>query len=269
MGEKLANAPVFFTIAQVRHNPILSVQDYLTVIQESMRREGYPDYKRVPSFQIVLPQPASGEASQVSTPAAQQVERYLFSTLDGTRGFIVELGALSLQTTEYETYEAFSGEFFKGLRIIHEALKLDYTERVGIRYLDAVVPPTDKEIGEYLVPGALGISAVLPDSVQVTQSFSQTDILTPVGTLIARAIIRNGPLGFPIDLQPLGLNVAERFSKIQGVHAILDTDAYYFGREKFDVDALQSRFRALHDVIGTAFWATVTNRAKEAFSQST
>jgi uncharacterized protein (TIGR04255 family) len=268
MGEKLANAPVYFTIAQIRHNPILSIQDYLAVIQESMRRAGYPDYKRVPSVQIVLPHAAPGEASQVSTPAAQQVERYLFSTLDGTRGFIVEPGAFSLQTTEYETYEAFSEEFFKGLRIIHETVKLDYTERVGIRFLDAVVPPTEKEINEYLVPSALGISSVLPDSVQVTQSFSQTDILTPAGTLIARAIVRNGPLGFPIDLQPLGLNVAERFSKIQGVHAILDTDAYYFEREKFDVGTLQSRLQALHDVIGTAFWATVTDRAKETFVNS-
>jgi uncharacterized protein (TIGR04255 family) len=265
MGQKLSNAPVYFTIAQVRHNPVLSIQDYLAAIQENMRRGGYPDYRRVPNLQIVLPQIGPGEPSLVCTPTAQQIERYLFSTLDGTRGFIVEPGAFSLQTTEYETYEAFSEEFFKGLRIIHETVKLDYTERVGIRYLDAVVPPTEKELGEYLVPGALGISSVLPDSVQVTQSFSQTDILTPAGTLIARTIIRNGPLGFPIDLQPLGLNVAERFSKIQGVHAILDTDAFCLGREKFDAGALQSRLEALHDVIGTAFWATVTDRAKEAF----
>jgi uncharacterized protein (TIGR04255 family) len=265
MGEILANPPVYFTIAQVRHNPILGIQDYLAVIQECMRRQGYPDYKRMPNVQIVLPQIASGEASQVSTPIAQQIERYLFSTLDGKRGFIVEPGAFSFQTTQYESYEAFSEEFFKGLRIIHEAVKLDYTERVGIRYLDAVVPPTEKAIAEYLVPGALGISSVLPNSVQVTQSFSETDILTTAGTLIARAIIRNGPLGFPIDLQPLGLNVAERFSKIQGVHAILDTDAFHLGREKFDAGVLQSRLKALHDVIGTAFWATVTDRAKEAW----
>ena len=265
MGQKLSNAPVYFTIAQVRHNPILSVQEYLALIQENMRRQGYPDFKRVPNLQILIPQIAPGESGQASAPTAQQIERYLFSTLNGTRGFIVEPGAFSLQTTEYETYEAFAEEFFKGLKLVHEAVKLDYTERVGIRYLDAVVPPTEKELGEYLVPGALGISSVLPDSVQVTQSFSQTDILTPAGTLIARTIIRNGPLGFPIDLQPLGLNVAERFSKIQGVHAILDTDAFCLGRDKFDVSALQSRLLALHDVIGTAFLATVTDRAKEAF----
>src|SRR5258708_22734631 len=124
-------------------------------------------------------------------------------------------------------------------------------------------------MGEFGLSWRMGISVFVPVSVQSSNSFTKTNILTTVGTLTARAIIRNGQLGFPIDLQPLGLNVAERFSKIQGVHAILDTDAYYFGREKFDVDALQSRFRALHDVIGTAFWATVTNRAKEAFRQST
>jgi uncharacterized protein (TIGR04255 family) len=51
----------------------------------------------------------------------------------------------------------------------------------------------------------------------------------------------------------------------QRVHAILDTDAFHLGREKFDAGALQSRLQALHDVIGTAFWATVTDRAKEAW----
>jgi uncharacterized protein (TIGR04255 family) len=266
MGQKLNNAPVYFTIAQVRHNPILSIREYLTGIQESMRGEGYPDFKTAPTVQISLPQIIPGEASQNSAPTAQQIERYLFSTLDGTRGFIVEQNAFSLQTTKYETYQAFAEEFFKGLKIIHKAVKLHYTERVGIRYLDAVVPPDgEKAIAKYLVPGVLGISSVLPDTVQVTLSLSETHILTNAGNLVARAIIRNGPLGFPIDLQPLGLTVAERFAKIEGLHAILDTDASHVGREAFDVAALQSRLQALHDVIGTAFWTTVTEQAKQAW----
>ena len=116
-----------------------------------------------------------------------------------------------------------------------------------------------------LTANPLNISPALPDTVQVTLSLSETHILTNAGNLLARAIIRNGPLGFPIDLQPLGLTVAERFAKIEGLHAILDTDASYVGREAFDVAALQSRLQALHDVIGTAFWTTVTEQAKQVW----
>ncbi len=79
-----------------------------------------------------------------------------FLSRDSTRGFIVEQGAFSFHTTEYETFDQFSEQFFTGLGIVHECLVLDYSERVGIRYLDAVVPPGgEDDLSKYLAPGVL------------------------------------------------------------------------------------------------------------------
>ncbi len=44
MGEKMKNAPVYFTIAQVRHNPVLRLGAYADEIQDRMRKAGYPDF---------------------------------------------------------------------------------------------------------------------------------------------------------------------------------------------------------------------------------
>ena len=43
----MKSAPVFFTVAQVRFNPILSLDSYITAIQEHFRRNGFPDFKKV------------------------------------------------------------------------------------------------------------------------------------------------------------------------------------------------------------------------------
>ena len=265
MGKKMKHAPVYFAIAQVRHNPVLRMGDYVSQIQESMRLAGYPDFKRMVMMAFNFVAPAGAETPQV--PGPQQVERFTFANAQCTRGFIVENNALSMQATEYDTFKTFAGDFFKGLAVVHEAVKLDYVERVGLRYLDAVAPP-DGEAGlpKFLKREVLGLAQSLGDDISVTQSFSETLFQARAGRVLARTLIQNGPLGFPLDLQPMGVNIAPRFAGIKGVHAILDTDASHEERQSFDIAALRKRLSTLHDDVWTAFDATVTPYALKAWN---
>ena len=95
----------------------------------------------------------------------------------------------------------------------------------------------------------------------VSISFSETHIRTSVGNVLSRTIIQSSQLGFPPDLRPIGLKVAERFAKVSGVHAIIDTDGSYEKREPFDLGTLKGKLRALHDEIIKVFEATVTKHA--------
>lgn len=267
MGEKMKSAPVYFAIAQARHNPILRLGYYAADIQDRMRKVGYPDFKKGVSMAFTLT-PQIGDMSQPQNPpVVNQVERLMFFSTDSTNGFIVEQNALSYQTTEYGTFETFSEEFMKGLGIVHECVTLAHTERIGLRYLDAVVP-TNGEAGlaDYLIPGVLGISSRLPDSVEVSHSFTETHIKTPECVVLARTIIQAGPLGFPMDLQPIGINIAKRFQTINGVHAIIDTDASVEGRNVFDTNAIRSQLKMLRNNIGLAFDAIVTPAALAAWN---
>jgi uncharacterized protein (TIGR04255 family) len=182
--------------------------------------------------------------------------------MDGTRGFIVEQGALSYHTTEYDVFDAFSKELFAGLEIVHKCLTLDFSERVGIRYLDAVVPtPGQSELKDYLAPGVLGLAGRLPDDVSIAMTISETHIQLEDANLLSRTFVQNGPLGFPMDLAAQGLQVPERFQKVHGVHAIIDSDASQTGRNVFDLNQLRERLNMLHTKIRMAFDASVTEHA--------
>lgn len=264
MGTRMANAPVYFTLAQVRHNPVLSLDSYIPGIQESLRKAGYPDFQRDMSvvFNLGNLAPAAGGDTKQEQPQQLRIERFMFSNMQRTRGFILDQNSLSFQSTEYDVFESFSGEFLMGLGIVHRAVSFGFSERVGIRYLDAVVPPGgEKELPKFLDLGVLGLASRLGDNVTVLHSFSETQIRTIVGNVLSRTIIQNGPLGFPPDLQPIGLQVAERFINVSGVHAIIDTDGSNETREAFDLDALRGKLQALHDEIIKVFQATVTEHA--------
>jgi uncharacterized protein (TIGR04255 family) len=265
MGEKMKNAPVYFTIAQVRHNPVLRLGAYAPDIQDRMRKAGYPDFKRGVAIALALT-PEVGDEAQAKSPEVQKVERLMFFNSESTKGFIVEQNALSFHTTEYDTFETFSDEFVKGLGIVHECVVLAHTERIGLRYLDAIVPPNGEEgLPDYLAPGVLGLSSKLPDEVQVSLSITETHIRTTECAVLARTIIQAGRLGFPLDLQPIGVKIADRFQEINGVHAIVDTDASIESRQAFDLNAIKSQLKTLRKGVGLAFDATVTPLAMAAW----
>lgn len=266
MGQKMKNAPVYFTIAQVRHNPVLRLGSYAPDIQDRMRKAGYPDFKKGIAMAFTLA-PHLGDAPQPQPPVVEQVERLMFFSTDSTRGFIVEQNALSFHTTEYETFESLADEFMRGLAIVHECVTLAHSERIGLRYLDAVVPPGGETgLAEYLAPGVLGLSSRLPEDVTVSHSFAETHIQTAKCAVLARTIIQSGPLGFPMDIQPIGVKVADRFREINGVHAIVDTDASIEGRHPFNLELIKSQLQVLRDGVGIAFDATVTQIAVSAWN---
>jgi uncharacterized protein (TIGR04255 family) len=265
MGEKMKNAPVYFTIAQVRHNPILRLDAYAPDIQDRMRRAGFPDFKRGIAIAFAL-MPEVGDESQPMGPEAQRVERLMFFNTESTKGFIVEQNALSFHTTQYDTFETFTEEFMKGLGIVHECVTLAHTERIGLRYLDAIVPPNGQEgLPDFLAPGILGLSSRLPEDVRVSHSFAETHIQTAECAVLARTIIQAGRLGFPMDLQPIGVKIADRFQEINGVHAIVDTDASIEGRRTFDLESIKAQLKTLRKGVGLAFDAIVTPKAVAAW----
>lgn len=262
MSRKLSRAPVYFTIVQVRFNPIMALDSYAAAIQESFRKRGYPDAERGVLTTFSFNPNVSGDASP-QVPVVQAA-RYTFQNMRKTAGFILEQGALSFQTTEYDVFETFSAEFLDGLKIINDAVGLSYSERVGFRYLDAVFPRSGEQISDYLKQWMLGLYGRIEG--QVAHAFSETMVNTQNARVLARSIIQDGVTGFPPDLQPMTLTLAERFQVLRGIHAILDVDGSYEMREAFDTDNVQSRLSAIHDEIGKAFLEIVTDHAMKVWA---
>jgi uncharacterized protein (TIGR04255 family) len=258
MARKMAHAPVFFVIMQARFNPILALDSYAPQIQERFRKHGFPDAQRgvLATLNLNLSAAVQGSAPQV--PVAQTT-RYTFYSVDRSSGFILDQGALSYQTTEYDTFETFSVAFRRGLQVIHEAVDLSYTDRIGFRYLDAVFPKTNETLGDYLNSSVLGLTDKFQSNL--LHSFSETSLRSTSVNVVARVILQDGEVGFPPDLLPNILQVADRFRSLQGWHAILDTDGYFEGREAFNLDRISDHLNTVHDEISKVFHATVTPNA--------
>jgi uncharacterized protein (TIGR04255 family) len=258
VGQKLRQAPVYFTLAQVRFNPLLALDSYVPKIQDQFRRVGYPDTKKgvLTTLNLNVGSLAGGNTPQVPF---SQATRYMFSNMRRTEGFILDQAALSLQTTDYDTFEKFAGTFLSGLRIVHEAVSLSYTDRIGVRYLDAIYPRTEEDLSEYLSQSVLGLYRKLNGTL--SHAFSETVIKNDFGAVVARVILQDGEIGFPPDLQPMELQVSERFRNLRGVHALLDTDGSRENRDVFDLEAIERHLTTIHAAVIEAFKAIITERA--------
>ena len=261
MGAKLKNPPVYLTVAQVRFNSILKLAEFAPDIQERFRKAAYPDY--VPHVAVNVKLDVQGD--QVTpTPTTQQ--RYAFGNAAKTHSFILDTNALTLQSTEYGQFESFSEEFLKGLARLHEVVGLAFIDRVGLRYLDRVVPLEGEDLSQYLVPEALGLTARLGGTLGHSLCETRTD--QDGIKLVSRAVTLSSPLILPPDLMPLvGVEVAERFKAYTGLNAVLDNDGFFEGREEYSAETVRGHLDAIHHVIGAAFKSIVTEYAMKKWDE--
>ncbi len=261
MGAPLKNPPVYLTLAQVRFNPILKLGDFLPSIQESFRHAGYPDFNRQ---QIIAIQLTVQEGqSPIPTPVSQ--ERFQLGNVERTHLFILDGQSLTLQSTNYGRFETFSACFLEGLKIVHDAVTLAFTERVGLRYLDRVMPQHGETIEQYLEEPVHGLTSKLGGR----SLYSYAEAMNEVGNikLLSRVAIQDGLLAFPPDLQPGNMRITERFAAFSGVSAILDNDGFVESREPFSRQAVADHLDAIHKVVGSAFKTTATRYAFAAWKK--
>jgi uncharacterized protein (TIGR04255 family) len=260
MGPPLKHPPVYFTVAQVRFNALLKLPDYLPSIQENLRKAGYPAFSTHSSIAVQL---VIQDAQAFPQPVAR--EQFLFANTEQTHSFVLSADALTFQSTNYGTYDQFSAAFLKGLALVHGIVTLDFTERVGLRYLDHVAPTADDTLDQYLAPEVRGLSAHLGG----TSVHSYAEALNRLGEvqLRARVVIQDGGLAFPPDLLPQGMALQQRFAQAEGPHAVLDTDGFVEGRQLFSLETVGRQLQTIHEVIGAAFRATVTDHARTVWNE--
>src|SRR5205814_5655944 len=160
---------------------------YISGLQETFRKQGFPDFKKnvLTAFSIASPQ---GSSPQLSPP--QSETQYLFNDADGTSGFVLGQNFISFQATEYDVFQKFSRKLLSGIESIHRTIELAYTERIGFRALDAVFPHGNDALGQYLQPEVMGLTGTGPGSL--VYSFSESRFQAELGFIVARVVIQDG-----------------------------------------------------------------------------
>lgn len=262
MSQQMSNAPVYYALAQAQFNPVPAMAKYVDQIQDRLRRE-YPLFEPQQVTHLVVPAP--GQAQQAE-PQITHMVSWLITKSDRTAGFILAPSAITYHTTHYQTRNEFLPELLRGLMAVHEEVTLDHVSRLGLRYLDAVLPRADKgeTVEQYLVDGLHGIEFSAARRYMMSESVFATKArpLCPNGTLVARVHRTIAPLGFPPDMQPNGLVMNPKFMLQEPLdHAVIDTDHYVEGRMPIDTDMLREQLLSLHGTIKDVFNATRTDHA--------
>ena len=249
-------APVFYTLAQVQFNPIAKMSDYVAPLQEHLRRSGFPDFRLEHQIGLVI---RRLDESQPDIQQQQQM-RWSFTNAQRTEGYSLVSNTLIFHTTAYDTFEDFLRKTISGLKLVHQIVELAYIERIGLRYLNAIVAVGDDKLQQYINPSLLGLSGNLGGNL--IHSFTETVTVIEDGNLIARSFITEGGLPISPDLMPLQLELQPRFGEINGENVVLDTDYSISKRSNFDIADVERKLISAHAVHTNAFKASVTDYAR-------
>jgi uncharacterized protein (TIGR04255 family) len=258
---KMTLAPVFYTLAQIQFNPIAQMSDYVSHLQERLRRSGFPDFRAEQHVELTI------RRLDESQPDVKQPThmRWSFTNTQRTEGYLLLENALVFHTTTYDTFANFLQKTVSGLNLVHEIVELAYVERIGLRYLDAVVPMDDNDtLAQYLNPSLLGFSASIDG--RLGHSFTEAVTAIEDGNLVARAVITDGALALSPDLFPLQLELQPRFAVINGRNAVLDTDYFVAKRNSFALEEIEAQLLKSHNVITNAFKVSVTDHARKRWA---
>ena len=248
MGQKMANPPIFYTIAQIRFNPVLNMSEYVPKIHLALRKE-FPEIRQEELRQFQLNIAATGNGEPVSSFAAP---RWVLSNLKKTSGYILLNDSIAFHTAAYETSEEFSAALLRGIELVNELVGLSYVDRVGFRTLDAIIPESGRSLRYYLKNDVLGFYEML--NGELKYNVSENFTVLPSGQLVARLAILSSPsVGVPPDLFPIQLTLKQQLQGPIGLHAVLDLDHSQEDRFEFDLQEIQLRIRQLKSILTGVF----------------
>ncbi len=265
-SKRMSNAPVYYVLAQIKFTPVKAMKKYVDDIQDALRLQGYPLFESRESTQLKFEFNSPSEPAQ---PAFETSQQWYISNLDRTSGFVLGSDFLTFQTTDYDTHQPFIKELMKGMAVVMDYAKPAVMTRLGLRYLDAVLPGKGETIEQYLCDGLHGIDLELVPIQSVSEIVFQTNVGPVIsnGFIVTRLHKMHGQLGFPPDMVPIGVDMLERF-RTENVlwHGIIDTDHYVEGNVPPAIDLVEEQFTSLHSVIKGTFNKMISQYAIEKWS---
>ena len=261
MSVLLKNAPVYYALSQAKFNPVAAMAKFSTDIQEQMRRAGYTVFETEDMQNVDFAAIDDGESPK---PVVTTAKNWFFTKSDRSCGYVLGQDFLSFQSTEYLDREKFFEALCVGLKIVHEIVQLDSVVRLGIRYLNAVIPLDGEDLHLYLNPKIQGVDFGLP----ILGGLWETGYKTKEGILIAKVYqAPNSLLGFPADLLPRSVQVMKRFKRQEPFsHAVIDMDLFVEEYIPFDTDAIYQRLLRFHGDLADCLHAIATPHAFDRWS---
>lgn len=261
MSAKLANAPVYYALAQVRFNPVALMEKFANELQDHLRRSGFPIFETEVGRHIDF-----GDISnpQDAKPTITETPNWFFTNSDRSNGYVLGPDFLTFQSTNYVDHEEFFQSLCKGLDLLNEVASIDGISRLGLRYLDAIVPEPNESTNLFLHPNVQGVDFGLASIGGSWESAFKTE----QGILVAKIFkASKALLGFPVDLQPRSLLIRNKFVFPEPrEHAVMDLDHFSEQPLPMDADVIYENFMKLHAPLNQCFRVLATDHAFSRWS---
>jgi len=248
--------PVFYVLIQVKFNTIQMAR-YVEDFLEALRRSGYPDYSEDTQTEMRVVMGPDGPRQFEQYPR----KRWQFLNRERTEGFTLLEDALIYHTNRYENFSRCRAETLKALEILHKQVTLDYVDRVGMRYLDAIVPLGGLSLADLVKPALLGPGGDLPGKLE--QGFSETRKAVDGGGLVLRTLVNEHALVIPPDLQNQTLSLSPDLRELRGTNMLVDTDYFVERRFAFDLQAVAAQLDSSRAVLVGTFKGIITEKAQQ------
>lgn len=257
---RLNKAPVCFTLAQMRFNPVLDMATILPALQGAFLKAGFPDFEQAKVQGLEFQQGTDGFSFN-----QRAVLRHIFRNKERTAALVLDSEGLTFELTDYPVFAEFSRSFLDALEIVNEFRPIEYCDRLGMRMLDAIQPMAEDSLERYVVPQALGFVGLVGEGMEPQHTLSESLFQDGSRTLLVRTLRSARGIAVPPDLAPLRLKIAPRFLEHQGETIMLDTDSFQTERADFSIDTAAEDLRKLKVALSDSFKAIVSKHAIKAW----
>lgn len=247
------SAPLVYVLAEVRCSPTLDVSGRAAAVQAAIRGQ-YP-----------LLEPVEVQTGPAIPGGASTSIMYSFTDLAKRRGVIVSSGSLCYHATEYVTSAEFFAELGWVLKAVGPIYEQDSVIRLGLRYVDVIVPKENETVFDYVIPSMTGIPLDASKRVQCVVELPRVD-----GGIAVRFMALGSSLILSPDLLAISLKRPKWAEEIlvAGLQsAILDTDNWNAESRTYDADNLLNAFKGLKKGITEAFLRVASDHAVQEWKK--
>ena len=227
--------PIFFALAQIRFNEI-NYEKVISSLKENFRQLGYIDLKEIEQRQIDI-----NINNGIPVPTETKTKVLTATDLSGYEGFIFNNRSLTIHTTSYVCFDKLLSALLNAIEILKEQVVL--IERLGFRTLNAF-KEIDKKLSAQIQPQFLGMYG---EQNNFQHNYNESLCVSNNINTLSRVIIQNSVIAFPPDVQGDILKTPDVLDNLPCLHAMVDIDSSWSGREKYDYAFLKQVFENIHD----------------------
>lgn len=254
---KWPNPPLAYVVAEAVISPHYSITQFIPVIQQALRQV----YPRTIDGADVTIDFTGASPTQNSQPVWDLL------AADGGRGVHISSRVISLHATQYIDFPQFNAHLTEVLKAIEGSGLSPFVERLGLRYIDYILPSEGHETREYLVPTLHGVS---PPGISESPHSNMWVSTFPFETCTVNARIA-APLpkgqfmphnfvALPLA-KPKTMLEAEERAKKESPIGIIDTDCTQLIGLPFNASGLESKFLKMHEHVSKTFKSFMSSLA--------